>query len=104
LQSGLPLIERKQALRRIVPKDASRLLYADHVDGAGVDLFNAACANDIEGIVAKHKRWPHRSNGKLSPWLKIKNPMYTQAEGRGEIFKPRVRSAAALTPQLDVAR
>jgi hypothetical protein len=32
---------------------------------------------------------PYRSNGKLSPWLKIKNPMYSQAEGRGELFKPR---------------
>jgi bifunctional non-homologous end joining protein LigD len=90
----LPLLERKQALRRIVPKDASRLLYAGHVDGAGVDLFRAVCANDIEGIVAKHKRWPYRSNGKLSPWLKIKNPMSSQAEGRGELFKPRARAAA----------
>jgi bifunctional non-homologous end joining protein LigD len=64
----LPLIERKQALRRIVPNEASRLLYADHVDGTGVDLFKAACANDIERIVAKQKNWPYRSNGKLSPW------------------------------------
>jgi ATP-dependent DNA ligase len=76
------------------PEEASRLLYADHVDGAGVDLFKAACANDIEGIVAKHKNWPYRSDGKLSPWLKIKNPMYLQAEGRGDIVKPRARAAA----------
>ena len=90
----LPLLERKEALRRIVPKEASRLLYADHVDGAGVDLFKAACANDIEGIVAKHKNWPYRSDGKLCPWLKIKNRSYSQAEGRGDKFKPRARAAA----------
>ena len=54
----------------------------------------ATCAHDIEGIVAKQKNWPYRSNGKLSPWLKIKSPTYSQAEGRGEIFKPRARSAA----------
>ena len=39
---------RAQAgLRTIVPKNSSRLLYADHVDGAGVDLFRAACRNDM---------------------------------------------------------
>jgi hypothetical protein len=29
--------------------------------------------------------WPYRSNGKLSPWLKIKNPMYSQAELKQDV-------------------
>jgi hypothetical protein len=41
------------------------------------------CAKNIEGIVAKRK------NGIYAPgerWLKIKNPNYTQTEGRRELF------------------
>jgi bifunctional non-homologous end joining protein LigD len=50
---GLPLLERKRRLREIVPPAPSPLLYVDHVVGRGVDLFEAVCRNDLEGIVAK---------------------------------------------------
>lgn len=61
-----------------------RLLYAQHVEARGVEMFEAVCAEDIEGIVAKRK------NGIYVPgerWLKIKNSLYTQAEGRRELFE-----------------
>jgi bifunctional non-homologous end joining protein LigD len=35
----LPLTDRKQRLRRVVPKQGERLLYCDHVDGDGEALF-----------------------------------------------------------------
>lgn len=41
------------------------------------------CAHDLEGIVAKRLADPYGSRTK---WLKIKNPDYSQAEGRGELF------------------
>jgi ATP-dependent DNA ligase len=41
------------------------------------------CANDLEGIVAKRLRDPYSTRTK---WLKIKNPNYSQQEGRGELF------------------
>jgi ATP-dependent DNA ligase len=40
-------------------------------------------AHDLEGIVAKRLADPY---GPRARWLKIKNPGYSQAEGRGELF------------------
>ena len=39
--------------------------------------------HDLEGIVAKRKEGAYSAS---TPWLKIKNPHYRQAEGRGELF------------------
>ena len=47
-------------------------------------------AYDLEGIVAKRLSDPY---GPRVKWLKIKNPDYTQQEGRGELFN-RVRGEA----------
>lgn len=90
----LPLIERKRILRGIVPPQPSRLLYVDHVDATGVKFFQAVCGMDLEGIVAKLKSAPY---GTEPPsWVKIKNPAYSQAEGRREKFdKMRARTATA---------
>lgn len=58
----------------------------------GVDLDEAACANDLEGIVAKF------AHGLYTPeattWVKIKNPAYSQAEGRADFFDGRAFRAA----------
>lgn len=51
-----PLIERKKMLRKIVPRRGARLLYVDHIEGPGEDLFRLTCERDLEGIVAKWKR------------------------------------------------
>ena len=82
----LPLIERKRLLRRIIPKRRS-VLFAEHIEGTGVSLFKAACEMDIEGIVAKWKSAPYRMDGNRTSWVKIKNPHYSQAEGRRELFE-----------------
>jgi ATP-dependent DNA ligase len=54
--------------------------------GRGVDLFRAVCERDCEGIVAKWPPSPYRVLGNLTPWLKIRNPHYTQSVGRHEFF------------------
>lgn len=46
----------------------------------GVDLFNAACEQDLEGIVAKLANGPYEPDA--TTWVKIKNRAYIQAEGR----------------------
>jgi bifunctional non-homologous end joining protein LigD len=88
---GLPLVKRKQILRRVVPIQPAPLLYADHFDARGVDLFRVVCESDQEGIVAKCK------DGRYTPeetsWVKIKNPRYSQAEGREELFEKRSAGA-----------
>ena len=47
--------------------------------------------HDLEGIVAKRLADPY---GGRVRWLKIKNPDYSQKEGRGDLFNgPRQRTA-----------
>src|SRR5206468_11940480 len=87
----LPLLERKRALRRILPRRGDAVRYVDHVRGRGVDLFRAVCELDLEGIVAKPAASPYRVNGSQPVWVKIKNASYTRAEGRWERFEPAAR-------------
>jgi len=84
----LPLIERKERLEKLVKKSKCReLLYAHHIEKDGVALFEAICAKDLEGIVAKRKNGIYRNDGK--EWMKIKNPHYSQAEGRQNLLRGR---------------
>jgi ATP-dependent DNA ligase len=72
-----------------MPRIDSRLLYVDHLKARGCDLFRAACDRDLEGIVAKWSRGPYPRDGITTSWIKIKNPAYSQAEGRHELFERR---------------
>lgn len=83
-----PLIERKKALRKIVPARGSRLLYVDHIVGRGEDMFKLVCAQDLEGVVAKWKLGAYMPDDRTS-WVKIKNPSYTQSVGREKMFEKR---------------
>jgi len=85
---GLPLIERKARLKKLLGRKVSRVLYLDHIEARGRDLFEKVCELDLEGIVAKRKASVYRPTEKPSPhWVKIKNPRYSQAEGREELFE-----------------
>jgi hypothetical protein len=48
-----------------------------------------ACQRDLEGIVAKYGRGVYQTNHAITSWLKIKNPNYSQAERRAELFEQR---------------
>jgi bifunctional non-homologous end joining protein LigD len=80
-----PLVERKAQLCKLVSGSrCSRLMYAQHIDGAGKQFFEEICRRDLEGIVAKRKLGVYKDDG--NTWLKIKNRMYSQAEGRHELL------------------
>ena len=85
---GLPLLERKRRLFNVMPRIESRVRYVDYVHGRGSELFALACAHDLEGIVAKWAPGTYQSGGRTS-WLKIKNPTYSQMEGRHNLFEVR---------------
>jgi len=58
------------------------------IENHGVKLFECACQFDLEGIVAKRKSSAYRATEQGSPyWIKIKNPHYSQVEGRDELFE-----------------
>ena len=60
-------------------------------------MFQQIVKMDLEGIVSKRKQSQYRATEKPSPyWVKIKNPRYSQAEGRGELFNPKPAEVEAL--------
>jgi hypothetical protein len=75
------------------PEVQARLLYHDHIDGRGGALFEAVRGQDLEGVVAKWKRGRYHTDGQTTSWLKIRNPEYSQMEGRHDVLAPR-RSAS----------
>jgi bifunctional non-homologous end joining protein LigD len=84
---ALPLLSRKDQLKRIVPARSPHMLYVDHTRGAGTELYRLACQLDLEGIVAKRANSPYEENERTPYWIKVKNRAYSQKEGRGELFK-----------------
>jgi bifunctional non-homologous end joining protein LigD len=86
----LPLLERKRLLRKLLGRRRSRILYLDHVESEGKLLFEQIVRMDLEGMVCKQKHSPYRATEKPSPyWIKVKNPRYSQATGREELFEVR---------------
>ena len=82
---GLTLIERKQHLRRLLENSKlPGVIYADLIEQQGTALYREVCEHDLEGIVCKRKDSIYSSK---SRWLKVKNPDYTQAVGRREMFE-----------------
>jgi len=79
----LPLIRRKARLKeRIIGRPG--IGYAGHYPGVGEPLFESVKKLDLEGVVAKKMNSPYRPE---TTWYKIKNPDYTQAKGRGDLFE-----------------
>jgi bifunctional non-homologous end joining protein LigD len=81
----LPLIERKEKLRNLIEgSKLADIICGKYIEGRGIDLFNAVCKRNLEGIVAKKKNGTYAT---VSGWLKIKNPNYRQSERRHELFE-----------------
>jgi bifunctional non-homologous end joining protein LigD len=80
----LPLHRRKKRLERLIPASTGALNRIPCFEAEGRELFEAACRLDVEGIVAKRKDDPYAQE---TVWYKMKNPTYTQAEGRRELFE-----------------
>jgi bifunctional non-homologous end joining protein LigD len=81
---GLPLRRRKRALQRIIWATTTVLSQVFSTEGRGRELFRAAERLDLEGMVAKRKADRYRPE---TVWYKIKNRVYTQTEGRWELFQ-----------------
>lgn len=69
--TGLPLTERKEQLRAIIPDADGRLRYSEHIVGSGEKLLHNFCDAGLEGVISKlatGKYVGSRSGG----WLKTK--------------------------------
>jgi bifunctional non-homologous end joining protein LigD len=71
----LPLVERKERLRKLLGRTASSkrgpIIFSDHVRGHGQEVYRAMCDAHQEGIIAKLADGPYRHE-RTKAWLKIK--------------------------------
>jgi bifunctional non-homologous end joining protein LigD len=85
----LPLLERKRRPFAIMPRVESRVLYLDHIHERGVDLFREACRARSRGHRRQVGGRTYQADSRGTSWLKIKNPEYSQIDGRRELFEAR---------------
>ena len=84
-----PLILRKRILHRLMPRVPSRLLCVDHLEARGTDLFRAASAFDLEGVVAKWGPGAYQRVRIQTSWIKIKNAAFHRRRGGGSSSSSR---------------
>ena len=83
-----PLSERQARLAELLPADTGPLYKMFTLGEHGRALFQAACRMDLEGVVAKRQRDPY---GPGTVWYLVRNPGYTQDDGRIDLFRHRPR-------------
>jgi bifunctional non-homologous end joining protein LigD len=66
----LPLLDRKDILRRVLPP-VGPLRYSDHIPEKGAEMFERVAAMGLEGVIAKKAASPYRS-GRSADWLKLR--------------------------------
>lgn len=69
----LPLSMRKDLLAKLLEGSAGGIVYSEHLEGDGAEVFAAACQMGLEGIVSKRHDRPYTS-GPCKHWVKVKNP------------------------------
>jgi bifunctional non-homologous end joining protein LigD len=70
-----PLIERKEKLRKLMPRDHPRIAYVDHIETEGEFLFKHAVSAGMEGVIAKRAESLYVA-GRSREWLKAKPAGY----------------------------
>ena len=70
----LPLTRRKEILQAILP-ELPHVRYCDHIERNGTDFFEAAAAQQLEGIIAKKADAEYSTARRSEAWLKIKTHM-----------------------------
>lgn len=70
---SLPLSMRKDLLAKLLDGATGGIVYSEHLEGDGAEVFAAASRMGFEGIVSKRRDRPY-SSGPCKHWVKIKNP------------------------------
>jgi bifunctional non-homologous end joining protein LigD len=82
-----PLLKRKEALEKVLPK-SPLLLYSAHVVGDGIKAFAKAKRAEEEGVIAKLADGRYYSGKRTREWLKVKASQEQEAVIVG-FTKPR---------------
>ena len=73
-----PLMRRKARLKKLLPQSPSYLLYMDHVEGTGCELFRTVCDMDLESSTTssrakKRAKWRLPLPSRFGKLLKAKH-------------------------------
>lgn len=68
---SLPLAERRRLLEPIVAGRTGAIRFSEEMHADGAEFFRVACEHGLEGIIAKRRDAPYRSE-RRPEWLKIK--------------------------------
>jgi bifunctional non-homologous end joining protein LigD len=71
----LPLLKRKDRLRKLLEKETAQLRYVDYISSAGEAMFEYAVKIGLEGVVGKRADSPY-VGGRSKDWLKFKPAGY----------------------------
>ncbi len=85
----LPLSERHRRLGLLLPSDTGPIYKMFTLEEHGRALFQAAQRMELEGIVARRSQDPY---GPGTVWYTIRNPGYSQHDGRLDLFRHRPRT------------
>lgn len=97
LQS-LPLVKRKERLRRILPSRSPHVLYVNHTRTSGTELYRLCCQLDLEGIVAKRADSPMRTTSELRTGSKSRIPTTARRKDERIYSSEQVRSCKLHLP------
>ncbi len=70
----LPLIRRKELLKKILPSSPN-IKFSDHIAEEGVLFFRVVKEKGLEGIIAKQSQSAYRVGRRSRQWLKVKTQL-----------------------------
>lgn len=70
---ALPLIKRKELLKKLISKKNGVIKYSDHIIEKGKAFFVASEKQELEGIMAKKADGEYYKGARTGEWLKIKH-------------------------------
>jgi bifunctional non-homologous end joining protein LigD len=76
--TGLPLIRRKELLKKILPS-SPKIRFSNHVWKEGILFYNVSKDKGLEGIIAKHSQSVYEAGRRSRQWLKVKAHLTQEA-------------------------
>ncbi len=91
---SIPLIQRKEILRSILPENNPKIKFCDHIEKKGKQFFKKVSKNNFEGMIAKNIESRYVEGKRSRSWLKIKTHLrqevvicgFTPPKGSREYF------------------
>ncbi len=77
--TNLPLVKRKEILKKIIPENLANIKYSDHIIGDGESFFKIAEQRGLEGILAKRAESKYIPGKRSKDWLKLKTKKSQEA-------------------------